>query len=126
MSGSTKRAAVRRLGEMQRGHRVGYGVEETSRHGDRLTASSDWPLLLTRQPEDVVEKGSKHLRTVGVYLTTHKPVSIPRCQQLESDDMQSDPASAEFLFCKFILYIFGLDMRYIFLFLGLSLPPCLC
>ena len=66
------------------GHRVGYGVEETSRHGDRLTASSDWPSLLTRQPEDVVKKGSKHLRTVGVYLTTHKPVSIPRCQQLES------------------------------------------
>ena len=40
-------------------------VVETSKPGD-------WPSLLTRQPEDVVKKGSKHPRTVGIYLMTQE------------------------------------------------------
>ena len=59
-----------------RGCRVGIMlvVEQkgTSKPEDWPTASSDWQSLLTRQREGVVEKGSKHLRTVGIYLMTQE------------------------------------------------------
>ena len=65
-------------------------VVETSKPGD-------WPSLLTRQPEDVVEKGWKHLRTVGIYLMTQETSLQTRVRYVRSSLIQQQQ-----MFCKCI------------------------